>query len=113
MNIALIGYGRMGHEIESSAVSRGHVIRLVIDLNNLSDLDKSTIKDIDVAIEFTNPDAAFENISKCLNMGIPVVSGTTGWLKDYDKAAEICQRNWHLIHSFFQFQHRSEYSFQT
>jgi 4-hydroxy-tetrahydrodipicolinate reductase len=91
MNIVLIGYGRMGHEIESIAVVRGHIIKLIIDLNNLSDLDKTMIKDIDVAIEFTNPDSAFENISKCLNMGIPVVSGTTGWLKDYDKAAEICK----------------------
>jgi 4-hydroxy-tetrahydrodipicolinate reductase len=93
MNIALIGYGRMGHEIESVAVARGHKIKLIIDQDNISDLNEAGMKDIDIAIEFTTPDSAFGNISKCLKMGIPVVSGTTGWLKDYDKAAEICMGN--------------------
>jgi 4-hydroxy-tetrahydrodipicolinate reductase len=93
MNIALIGYGRMGHEIEEMAVARGHVIKLIIDIDNASDLKKENMKEVDVAIEFSSPHAAFENISKCLGMKIPVVSGTTGWLQDYDKAAEICKKN--------------------
>jgi 4-hydroxy-tetrahydrodipicolinate reductase len=93
MNIALIGYGRMGHEIEEAAVARGHVIKLTIDIDNTSDLNEEKMKDIDVAIEFSSPHTAFENVSKCLNMKVPVVSGTTGWLQYYDKAAEICRNN--------------------
>ncbi len=83
----------MGHEIESVAVDRGHLIKLIIDQDNISDLNETLMNGIDVAVEFTTPDSAFGNISKCLNMRIPVVSGTTGWLKDYDKAAEICRVN--------------------
>ncbi len=82
----------MGHEIESVAVGRGHLIKLIIDLDNKSDLNESVTKGIDVAIEFTTPDSALGNISKCLKMGVPVVSGTTGWLMDYEQAAEICKR---------------------
>jgi len=93
MNIAIIGYGRMGHEIESVAVDRGHLIKVIIDQDNISDLNETGMNGIDVAVEFTTPDSAFGNISKCLNLRIPVVSGTTGWLKDYDKAAEICSVN--------------------
>ncbi len=93
MNIALIGYGRMGHEIEEIAGKRGHTVGLVIDVGNLSDLTEEKMKDTDVAIEFTLPEAAFKNVSACLKMGIPVVSGTTGWLKDYDRARELCIEN--------------------
>jgi 4-hydroxy-tetrahydrodipicolinate reductase len=93
MNIVLVGYGRMGHEIESIATDRGHSIKLVIDQDNASDLNSNNLKGIDVAIEFTSPSAAFKNISTCLGNKIPVVSGTTGWLEDYDKAVEICKRN--------------------
>jgi len=93
MNIALIGYGRMGHEIESAAVSRGHLIRLIIDKDNLDDLNERSVKDIDVAIEFTTPDTAFENVIKCFRLKIPVVCGTTGWLKDYDRAVAECNEN--------------------
>jgi 4-hydroxy-tetrahydrodipicolinate reductase len=93
MNIALIGYGRMGHEIETIAVNRGHFIKLIIDENNINDLNADNLKGIDVAIEFTSPYAAFDNISKCLQAKIPVVSGTTGWLEKYDKAVEICLRS--------------------
>jgi 4-hydroxy-tetrahydrodipicolinate reductase len=93
MNIALIGYGRMGHEIESVAIERGHTIKQVIDVYNSGDLNPVKFKDIDVAIEFSSPDAAFENIVKCLEMKKPIVSGTTGWLKNYDLAADICIKN--------------------
>jgi len=93
MNIALIGYGRMGHEIEEIAKSRGHKIPLIIDIDNSSDLNPSTLSGIDAVIEFSSPEAAFKNISLCLSSKVPVVSGTTGWLKDYDKAAELCRNN--------------------
>jgi len=104
MNIALIGYGRMGHEIESVAISRGHVIRLIIDQDNIEDLNESKLKGINVAIEFTTPEIAFNNVVNCLKMKIPVVSGTTGWLKEYKKAAEIC------IESGTSFVHSSNFS---
>jgi 4-hydroxy-tetrahydrodipicolinate reductase len=93
MNIALIGYGRMGHEIESAAVSRGHLIRLIVDKDNLTDLNEHSARDIDVAIEFTTPETAFENVLKCLRMKIPVVCGTTGWLKDYERAVAECNES--------------------
>ena len=93
MNIALIGYGRMGHEIESIAVKRGHVINLIIDKDNVADLNTENLKGTDVAIEFSSPEAAYLNIIKCLENKIPVVSGTTGWLESYNKAAEICMNN--------------------
>ncbi len=93
MNIALIGYGRMGHEIEEIAKKRGHTIQLIIDIDNKSDLNAEKVKGIDVAIEFSLPEAAFENITTCLKLKIPVVSGTTGWLNDYEKAARLCIEN--------------------
>lgn len=93
MKIAIIGYGRMGHEIEQTAVSRGHSINLIVDKENTDDLNGENLKGIDAAIEFSIPETAFENIARCLRLGVPVVSGTTGWLKDYDKAAEICRLN--------------------
>jgi 4-hydroxy-tetrahydrodipicolinate reductase len=93
MKIALIGYGRMGHEIESVAGKRGHVIKLIIDQYNENDLNKENLKEIDVAIEFTSPDAAFDNICKCLREKVPIVSGTTGWLENYDNVVEECKIN--------------------
>ena len=100
MNIALIGYGRMGHEIETIALNRGHIIKLIIDQDNTADLCESNLTGIDVAIEFSTPDTAYENVSVCLESSVPVVSGTTGWLDDYEKATEICKRkNTSFIHS--------------
>jgi len=93
MKIALIGYGRMGHEIEKIAVQRGHQIRLVIDQNNSNDLNEASLKEVDVAIEFSSPDAALNNIIRCLELRVPVVSGTTGWLDHYGKAVDICRIN--------------------
>lgn len=93
MNIALIGYGRMGHEIESIAIKRGHLIKLIIDQDNEQDLNPVNLKGVDVAIEFSSPDAAFSNICKCLNAEIPVVSGTTGWLEKYKEVEVICLKN--------------------
>jgi 4-hydroxy-tetrahydrodipicolinate reductase len=93
MNIALIGYGRMGHEIEAIAVKRGHLIKLIIDQDNTDDLNESALRLIDAAIEFTLPEVAFSNVVKCLQAKVPVVSGTTGWLEKYEKAVEICKMN--------------------
>lgn len=87
MNIALLGYGRMGQTIEKIALSRGHNVILKVDKND-TDYD---ITKADVAIDFSIPNVAFNNISKCLNNNIPVVSGTTGWLKDYDNALALCK----------------------
>ena len=104
MNIALIGYGRMGHEIEKIAIKRGHLIKFIVDQYNENDLTKANLNGIDVAIEFTSPESAFYNICKCLNEKIPVVSGTTGWLENYNEAAEVCNKN------MTAFIHSSNYS---
>jgi 4-hydroxy-tetrahydrodipicolinate reductase len=90
MNIALVGYGKMGRIIETVAVSRGHEIVLRIDLDNAADLDADHISKADVAIEFTGPHSAFGNINKCLDLGIPVVSGSTGWLDQYPAIEKKC-----------------------
>jgi len=86
MNIALLGYGKMGQVIEQIAVNRGHHIIIKANQNDNYDISKA-----DVAIDFSVPNAAFTNISNCINHNIPVISGTTGWLKDYDKAVELCK----------------------
>jgi dihydrodipicolinate reductase len=80
MNIALIGYGRMGHEIEAIAVKRGHLIKLIIDEDNTDDLNESSLESIDAAIEFSLPGVAFANVVKCLQAKVPVVSvPPDGW----------------------------------
>jgi 4-hydroxy-tetrahydrodipicolinate reductase len=100
MNIALIGYGRMGHIIEETSIKRGHRIGLIVDAENQGDLNTRKLQGIDVAIEFSFPEAALKNISVCLTNRVPVVSGTTGWLNDYDKAVKICTlNNTSFIHS--------------
>ncbi len=93
MKIALIGYGRMGHEIEAIALKRGHEIKLIVDKDNTGDLNSSNLKGIDVAIEFSLPSTALDNVSVCLNNKVPVVSGTTGWTDDYEKAVLLCRKN--------------------
>lgn len=79
MKIALIGYGKMGHIIEEIALSRGHEIACTIDINNIEDFESKEFRSADVAIEFTTPNTALGNISKCLAVGVPVVVGSTGW----------------------------------
>jgi 4-hydroxy-tetrahydrodipicolinate reductase len=90
MKIALIGYGKMGKTIEQIAINKGHDISLVIDLHNAGDLTKENLQKADVAIEFTTPETAVNNILKCFEAGIPVVSGTTGWVKNIDEVKNIC-----------------------
>lgn len=93
MKIVLIGYGKMGKEIEKVALERGHQIVAKIDVDNQSDLDLLTIQDADVAIEFSNPISAFGNLVKCIKKQIPVVCGTTGWLEKKDEIEELTKVN--------------------
>jgi 4-hydroxy-tetrahydrodipicolinate reductase len=99
MIIILIGYGRMGHEIESIATERGHVVRLIIDKDNAQELNSANLRGADVAFEFTSPSSAFNNIVTCLENKVPVVSGSTGWLEKYDQAVAACiKHNTAFIH---------------
>ena len=91
MKIALIGYGKMGHAIEEIAIQRKHSIDLKISIDNTEDNTVENISNADVAIEFTGPDSAFDNINKCFEAGVPVVSGSTGWLKRYEEAVWNCK----------------------
>lgn len=86
MKIALLGYGRMGQAIEKIALERGHDIVIRKDIEPL-EVDLSLA---DVAIDFSHPDAAFDNIKSCIDEGVPVVSGTTGWLDKYDEIKDYC-----------------------
>ncbi|MNK62374.1 4-hydroxy-tetrahydrodipicolinate reductase [compost metagenome] len=87
MKIALLGYGRMGKVIERIALERGHEIVLrKTDVDTFEGLENA-----DVAIDFSVPDAAVDNISTCLNNNIPVISGTTGWLEDYHTMVKLCE----------------------
>ncbi len=87
MKIALLGYGKMGKVIEKIALERGHEIVL----RKSSSATYNGLENADVAIDFSIPSAAVSNISECLNNGIPVVSGTTGWLEEYPKMVALCE----------------------
>ncbi|HEY6956167.1 MAG TPA: 4-hydroxy-tetrahydrodipicolinate reductase [Flavisolibacter sp.] len=100
MKIALIGYGKMGHMIEEIATERGHEVVLKIDVNNQQEFTKENLSKADVAIEFTNPDSAFQNVMNCLEFGTPVVSGSTGWNKKLEEARAFCkQKNGSFLHT--------------
>ncbi|MDP5230164.1 MAG: 4-hydroxy-tetrahydrodipicolinate reductase [Cellulophaga sp.] len=89
MNIALFGYGKMGKMIEALAVQKNHKIVAKIDIDT-TEIDFSTI---DVAIDFSLPSAAFDNIKMCLENNTPIISGTTGWLHKYEDAVALCNQN--------------------
>jgi 4-hydroxy-tetrahydrodipicolinate reductase len=89
MNIALFGYGKMGKMIEQVAKERGHEIVAKIDVGT-TEIDFSAM---DVAIDFSMPAAAFNNIKQCIDHKVPIISGTTGWLNDYDKVVKYCNEN--------------------
>jgi 4-hydroxy-tetrahydrodipicolinate reductase len=91
MKIALIGYGKMGKAIEEIAIAKGHEIVLKIDVSNTADFTKENVQEANVAIEFTGPHTAFENITKCIEWGVPVISGSTGWLDQFEKAKKLCE----------------------
>ncbi len=86
MRIALLGYGKMGKTIEEIALKRGHTIVIKANHNEAYDITQA-----DLAIDFSIPKVAFKNISHCMTHNVPVISGTTGWLDDYDKATSLCQ----------------------
>lgn len=90
MKIALIGYGKMGQAIEKIALQRGHTISLKISIDNTEDNTVDNLRQADVAIEFTGPESAFDNINRCFEAGVPVVSGSTGWLRRYEEALWNC-----------------------
>lgn len=96
MKIALLGYGKMGKTIEKIAIDKGHEI--VAKISTTENLNK--LKQADVAIDFSVPEAAVQNISACFEVGVPVVSGTTGWLDDFEKVLNLCQsRNGSFIYA--------------
>lgn len=88
MRILLFGYGKMGRLVEQMAIGRGHTVAARIDTPS----DPVPWEQADVAIDFSSPEAAFENIRRCLEAGIPVVSGTTGWLEKYSEACQLCEQ---------------------
>lgn len=93
MKIALIGYGKMGHEIEAIALDRGHQVVCTIDINEDYKFESPEFKSADVAIEFTSPQSAFNNYKKAFAANVPVVSGTTGWLEHIDEIKKECTDN--------------------
>ena len=92
MKIALIGYGKMGKTIEQIALNRGHQIVSIVDINNPEEFQSANFKSADVAIEFTTPAPAFDNYMKSFAAGVPVVSGTTGWLDRIGEIKEKCEK---------------------
>ena len=92
MKIALIGYGKMGKTIEQIALGRGHQIVSIVDINNPEEIHSDKFKSADVAIEFTTPATAFNNYMQCFAAGIPVVSGTTGWLDKIGQVKDMCEK---------------------
>lgn len=92
MKVAIIGYGKMGHEIEKVLIERGHEVALRIDVDNRAELmTPEKMAGVDVAIEFTSPATAFDNITQCLKMGVPVLSGSTGWLERKAEVDALCK----------------------
>jgi 4-hydroxy-tetrahydrodipicolinate reductase len=90
MKIALIGYGKMGKEIEKIAIAQGHSVVMKIDELNMGEFTVENLKKADVAIEFTSPESAVSDIFKCFEASIPVVCGSTGWLKRFDEVKQAC-----------------------
>ena len=93
MKIALIGYGKMGHEIEKVALERGHQIVCIVDIDENDKFNSPEFKSADIAIEFTTPKSALNNYRKAFESNIPVVSGTTGWLEYIDEIKNECNNN--------------------
>jgi len=100
MKIALIGYGKMGKEIEAIALQRGHEIVLKVNRSNSETLKKEDYLKADVAIEFSTPHTVTKNVEQCFNVGLPVVVGTTGWYQHFETVKEDClKKNGALFHA--------------
>lgn len=92
MNIVLLGYGKMGRAIEEIAVAKGHTIVTKVGIENLEDRTVENIKKGDVVIEFSSPDSAYENVKMCIENGVPVVCGSTGWLDKYEEIKKLTEQ---------------------
>lgn len=100
MKVAIIGYGKMGKAIEQILLQRGHTVVLIIDQHNAADLQSEALKQAEVAIEFTTPHTAIQNMQACFAAGVPVVVGTTGWLQHRaDMEAACVAADGALLHS--------------
>jgi 4-hydroxy-tetrahydrodipicolinate reductase len=100
MKIALIGYGKMGKAIEAIATAKGHEIVLKITRENIANFTQENIQLADVAIEFTSPHSAVENIKKCIDAGVPIVCGSTGWLEHWEGIVSYCHaKNGSLLYA--------------
>jgi 4-hydroxy-tetrahydrodipicolinate reductase len=100
IKIALIGYGKMGRAIEAIAIQKGHTVVLKIDADNQDEFTAGNLQKCDVAIEFTSPHSAIENIKKCIDAGTPVVSGSTGWLEKWEDIKRYCEeKNGSLLYA--------------
>ncbi len=100
MRIALVGYGKMGKAIEQIALNKGHEIILRAGIENPEELTLENLQKADVAIEFTGPESAFHHLQLCFEAGIPVVCGSTGWLRQYEEAKNICaEKNGGLLYA--------------
>ncbi|RFM28910.1 4-hydroxy-tetrahydrodipicolinate reductase [Deminuibacter soli] len=100
MKLALIGYGKMGKAIEEIALQKGHEIVLAISTENVEDLTTENLQQADAAIEFTNPHSAVENVKKCIDAGVPVICGSTGWLAEWDQVQAYCkEKNGALLYA--------------
>ncbi|MBT8263048.1 MAG: 4-hydroxy-tetrahydrodipicolinate reductase [Bacteroidia bacterium] len=96
MKLALLGYGKMGKTIERLAIDAGHVVIFKAD----KEFEDGDLKAADAAVEFSTPNAAFTNIKRCIEAGVPVVSGTTGWLDEYSEVLKLCEeRNGSFIYA--------------
>lgn len=93
MKVGLLGYGKMGKAIEGLAAQQGFEIAWIIDQENRGDRTTEKLREADVVIEFTRPDAAFDNVCACLRASVPVVSGTTGWLDKLPEAQALCREH--------------------
>ena len=100
MLIALIGYGKMGKAIEEIALQRGHEIIIKIDQPNLHEFTKENLMQADVAIEFTSPLSVYDNVKACIEFGVPIVCGSTGWTERLEEMKNICvEKNGSFIYS--------------
>lgn len=98
MNIALIGYGKMGRMIEQIALERGHKIVCVVDVDNHNDIDSDAFRSADVAIEFTAPTSAYQNVKEAFAQDVKVVSGSTGWMNEHgDEMKKLCEQGLHTL----------------
>jgi 4-hydroxy-tetrahydrodipicolinate reductase len=92
MNIVLLGYGKMGQLIEKFVVKRGHEVVLIVDEHNRSEITAEEISKADVAIDFSTPHAALDNIALCFDANLPIVVGTTGWYDHLQEIQETCHK---------------------